>query len=36
MIGLAGIGYNLLRFADPAAVPSVLLAEPPRPAAGLR
>jgi type 2 lantibiotic biosynthesis protein LanM len=35
MIGLAGIGYNLLRFADPAAVPSVLLAEPPRPAAGL-
>ena len=35
MIGLAGIGYNLLRFADPAAVPSLLLAEPPRPAAGL-
>ncbi|MGC5287582.1 type 2 lanthipeptide synthetase LanM family protein [Micromonospora sp. DT231] len=29
MSGLAGIGYALLRWADPAAVPSVLLLEPP-------
>lgn len=30
MVGLAGIGYQLLRLADPAAVPSVLLLEAPR------
>jgi type 2 lantibiotic biosynthesis protein LanM len=30
MTGLAGIGYQLLRFADPAAIPSVLVLEPPR------
>ncbi|MEU7137050.1 type 2 lanthipeptide synthetase LanM family protein [Streptomyces sp. NPDC046261] len=30
MAGLAGIGYNLLRFARPAAVPSVLLLEGPK------
>jgi lantibiotic modifying enzyme len=30
MTGLAGIGYGLLRLADPARVPSVLLLEPPR------
>lgn len=29
MPGLAGIGYNLLRLADPGRVPSVLLVEPP-------
>lgn len=29
MIGLAGIGYALLRLADPGRVPSVLLLEPP-------
>ncbi|WP_330437950.1 type 2 lanthipeptide synthetase LanM family protein [Micromonospora sp. NBC_00821] len=29
MSGLAGIGYALLRWADPAGVPSVLLLEPP-------
>jgi type 2 lantibiotic biosynthesis protein LanM len=36
MAGIAGIGYNLLRFADPRTVPSVLLLEaPPRsPSAG--
>ncbi|WP_205661013.1 type 2 lanthipeptide synthetase LanM family protein [Amycolatopsis vastitatis] len=31
MAGLAGIGYGLLRAADPAHVPSVLALEPPRP-----
>src|SRR5262249_39906942 len=31
MTGLAGIGYGLLRLADPADVPSVLVLEPPRP-----
>ena len=30
MAGLAGIGYGLLRLADPQGVPSVLLLEPPR------
>ena len=30
MVGLAGIGYELLRLADPARLPSVLLLEPPR------
>lgn len=30
MVGLAGIGYELLRLADPAATPSVLLLEAPR------
>jgi lantibiotic modifying enzyme len=30
MNGLAGIGYGLLRLADPDRVPSVLLMEPPR------
>jgi len=29
MVGLAGIGYGLLRAADPDAVPSVLLMQPP-------
>jgi type 2 lantibiotic biosynthesis protein LanM len=29
MTGLAGIGYGLLRLADPASVPSVLVLEPP-------
>jgi lantibiotic modifying enzyme len=29
MTGLAGMGYALLRFADPAAVPSILALEPP-------
>jgi type 2 lantibiotic biosynthesis protein LanM len=29
MSGLAGIGYGLLRFADPAAIPSILLLEQP-------
>jgi lantibiotic modifying enzyme len=29
MTGLAGIGYGLLRFADPARIPSVLSLEPP-------
>jgi type 2 lantibiotic biosynthesis protein LanM len=29
MIGIAGIGYGLLRLADPALVPSVLMLEPP-------
>lgn len=33
MVGLAGIGYNLLRFADPERVPSVLCLEGPRPLA---
>lgn len=31
MVGLAGIGYGLLRLADPERVPSVLILEPPRP-----
>jgi lantibiotic modifying enzyme len=31
MTGLAGIGYGLLRLAEPACVPSVLLLAPPRP-----
>ena len=31
MVGLAGIGYACLRLADPAATPSVLLLEAPRP-----
>jgi len=31
MVGLAGIGYELLRLADPRAIPSVLLLESPRP-----
>lgn len=31
MTGLAGIGYGFLRLADPAAVPSVLVLEGPRP-----
>lgn len=30
MVGLAGIGYELLRLADPWNVPSVLILEPPR------
>jgi type 2 lantibiotic biosynthesis protein LanM len=30
MVGLAGIGYGLLRLADPERVPSVLALEPPR------
>lgn len=30
MTGLAGIGYGLLRLADPERVPSILLLEPPR------
>ncbi|MCI0748187.1 MAG: type 2 lantipeptide synthetase LanM family protein [Verrucomicrobia subdivision 3 bacterium] len=30
MTGLAGIGYGLLRLADPKRVPSVLMLEPPR------
>jgi type 2 lantibiotic biosynthesis protein LanM len=30
MLGLAGIGYGLLRLAEPAQVPSVLMLEPPR------
>ena len=30
MTGLAGIGYGLLRLADPQQVPSILLLEPPR------
>ena len=29
MVGLAGIGYELLRLADPATIPSVLLLEAP-------
>ena len=29
MVGLAGIGYELLRLADPAVIPSILLLEPP-------
>jgi len=29
MIGLAGIGYGLLRLAEPTRVPSVLVLEPP-------
>ena len=29
MTGLAGIGYGLLRIAEPARVPSVLLLSPP-------
>jgi lantibiotic modifying enzyme len=31
MLGLAGIGYQLLRLAHPQSIPSVLLLEPPRP-----
>jgi lantibiotic modifying enzyme len=31
MTGLAGIGLQLLRLADPELVPSVLVLEPPRP-----
>jgi lantibiotic modifying enzyme len=31
MCGLAGIGYQLLRLADPDRIASVLLLEPPRP-----
>ena len=31
MTGLAGIGYGLLRLADPMRTPSVLLMEPPTP-----
>jgi hypothetical protein len=30
MTGLAGIGYGLLRLADPSAIPSVLTLECPR------
>ncbi len=30
MVGLAGIGYGLLRLAEPERVPSVLILEPPR------
>ena len=30
MTGMAGIGYELLRLADPERVPSVLMLEPPR------
>jgi len=30
MLGLAGIGYGLLRLADPDSVPSVLTLQPPR------
>jgi type 2 lantibiotic biosynthesis protein LanM len=30
MTGLAGIGYGLLRLADPELIPSILLLEPPR------
>ena len=30
MVGIAGIGYELLRLADPAATPSVLMLEAPR------
>ena len=30
MNGLAGIGYGLLRLADPDRVPSVMMMEPPR------
>jgi lantibiotic modifying enzyme len=30
MVGIAGIGYGLLRLADPDRVPSVLVLEPPR------
>ena len=33
MNGLAGIGYGLLRLADPDRIPSVLLMEPPQPRA---
>jgi lantibiotic modifying enzyme len=33
MTGLAGIGYGLLRLAEPERVPSVPVLEPPRPAA---
>lgn len=32
MSGVAGIGYSMLRLADPERIPSVLLLEPPRPA----
>jgi lantibiotic modifying enzyme len=31
MTGLAGIGYELLRLAEPRRVPSVLMLEPPMP-----
>lgn len=34
MTGLAGIGYGLLRLAEPARVPSVLALEPPRGSSG--
>jgi type 2 lantibiotic biosynthesis protein LanM len=34
MTGLAGIGYGLLRLADPVRVPSVLVLEPPAPRFG--
>jgi hypothetical protein len=30
MVGLAGIGYGLLRLADPRRVPSVLVLAPPK------
>jgi type 2 lantibiotic biosynthesis protein LanM len=36
MTGLAGIGYGLLRLAEPARVPAVLVLEPPRDSAALR
>jgi lantibiotic modifying enzyme len=29
MLGLAGIGYQLLRLANPQAIPAVLLLDPP-------
>jgi hypothetical protein len=34
MNGLAGVGLALLRRAMPAAIPSLLLVEPPRPGGG--
>jgi lantibiotic modifying enzyme len=34
MVGLAGIGYGLLRLADPYLVPSVLVLAPPMVRAG--
>jgi lantibiotic modifying enzyme len=30
MLGIAGIGYQMLRLAEPDSVPSVLLLAPPR------
>jgi lantibiotic modifying enzyme len=30
MVGLAGIGYELLRLAEPSVVPALLTLEPPR------